>query len=99
VCTVGSLGVVVLPSGKQQAIHVPAAKLDGPVVDTTGAGDCFTGYLIAGFLELGAGDPAVLSAEQLEEVVKVAVRAAGICVTRSGASESIPSRQELAASA
>ncbi|THH32869.1 hypothetical protein EUX98_g1347 [Antrodiella citrinella] len=96
VCTLGSLGVVVLPARTDaEAIYVPAAKLAGPVVDTTGAGDCFAGYLVAGFLERGHQDPVGLSAAELEGVVKVAVKAAGMCVTRHGASGSIPSRREL----
>ncbi|KAH8102029.1 Ribokinase-like protein, partial [Cristinia sonorae] len=51
VCTLGSLGVMVLPSGSVKAIYVPALKLNRPVVDTTGAGDCFTGYFVAGFMK------------------------------------------------
>lgn len=55
VCTLGSEGVItLLTSG--ESFHVPAAKLDGPVKDTTGAGDCFTGYLVAGLMESASNE-------------------------------------------
>ena len=34
-------------------MHIPAAELRGAVRDTTGAGDCFTGYFVQGLMELG----------------------------------------------
>ena len=34
-------------------MHFPAAELRGAVCDTTGAGDCFTGYFVQGLMELG----------------------------------------------
>lgn len=57
VCTLGAHGVIALipalsPSGSVDVLYLPAAHLQGPVVDTTGAGDCFTGYLIAGLMEI-----------------------------------------------
>lgn len=49
VCTLGSQGVIaLLMTG--DTLYVPAAKLNGPVRDTTGAGDCFTGYFVAGLM-------------------------------------------------
>ena len=57
VCTLGARGVVALiPTLSSQGLgddllYAPAARLQGDVVDTTGAGDCFTGYLIAGLME------------------------------------------------
>lgn len=57
VCTLGALGVLALvPSlnvsaNEAKILYMPAARLDGSVVDTTGAGDCFTGYFIAGLME------------------------------------------------
>ena len=53
--------------------------------DTTGAGDTYTGYFIAGITE---GMP-------LDECMKRASRAAAIAVTRPGAAESIPRKDEL----
>jgi ribokinase len=40
--------------------HLPAAKLERPLKDTTGAGDCFAGYFAAGLMR----------GEELEEVLK-----------------------------
>lgn len=56
VCTLGSVGLVAFVSLAQdagkKALYLPSAKLDGPVVDTTGAGDCFTGYFVSGLMGL-----------------------------------------------
>ncbi len=54
-------------------------------VDTTAAGDTYTGYFIAGLTE---GKP-------LRTCMKEASRAAAIAVTRPGAAGSIPWRKEL----
>lgn len=56
-----------------------------PVVDTTGAGDTYTGYFLAG-LALG---------KTPEESVVRATLAAGISVTRAGAAASVPLREEV----
>ncbi len=58
-----------------------------PVVDTTAAGDTFTGYLIAG-LQLG---------ENPEMAMDHAARAAAIAVSRPGAAPSVPTRKEMEA--
>jgi ribokinase len=68
---------------RKQQIHVAAPKVDA--VDTTAAGDTFIGYLLAG---LALEKP-------IEVVLETACRAAALCVTRPGAAESIPTRQEL----
>ena len=54
-------------------------------VDSTGAGDTFTGYFVAGF---AAGKP-------LTECLELACRAAAISVTRPGAASSIPQLHEV----
>lgn len=54
-------------------------------VDTTAAGDCFTGFFLA---ELIAGKPA-------SAALKTAAIASGINVSRKGASPSIPTRAEV----
>ncbi|NLG13985.1 MAG: ribokinase [Lentisphaerae bacterium] len=54
-------------------------------VDTTAAGDTFTGYFLA---ELTRGS-------ELKAALDVASRAASIAVTRAGAMDSIPFRKEL----
>jgi len=54
-------------------------------VDTTAAGDTFTGYFLAGLAE---GLP-------MEQVLRRSAKAASICVTRPGAVPSIPYRDEV----
>lgn len=68
-----------------RTLRVGAMKVEA--VDTTAAGDTFTGYFLA---SRARGEPA---AEALSE----AAAAAALCVTRSGAAPSIPTRAELAA--
>jgi len=59
ICTLGSVGLVAFVSlaqdGGKKAFYLPSAKLDGPVVDTTGAGDCFTGYFVSGLMGMKQG--------------------------------------------
>jgi ribokinase len=53
VCTLGAAGVLVVQAGhKGQVVYRPAGKLLNPLRDTTGAGDCFTGYFVAGLMRL-----------------------------------------------
>lgn len=54
-------------------------------VDTTAAGDTFTGYFIAG----------ILRGKTVQEAMDMAARAASIAVTRSGAASSIPTIDEV----
>ncbi len=54
-------------------------------VDTTAAGDTFTGYFLAG-LQRGMAIPAIL---------KMSAKASAIAVTRNGAVQSIPTRDEV----
>ena len=54
-------------------------------VDSTAAGDCFTGFFLA---DLIAGKPA-------KDALKTAAIASGISVSRKGASPSIPTRAEV----
>lgn len=82
VLTLGKQGMIYC--GSQEQFHVPATNV-GPVVDTTAAGDTFTGYFLA-LKERGA---------TAREAALVASRAAGIAVTRKGASISIPRLDEV----
>ncbi|WP_070378397.1 ribokinase [Rhodococcus sp. WMMA185] len=65
-------------------VHVPACTVIAE--DTTAAGDTFVGYLAASLL----ADPGDLVA-----AMKLATRASALTVTRSGAMESIPHREEV----
>ena len=53
ICTLGALGVIAVIPTLMHPIYMPAARVsdDTGVCDTTGAGDCFTGYLVAGLME------------------------------------------------
>lgn len=67
----------------EEKYFVPAMKVEA--VDTTAAGDTYTGYFLAG---LAAGDSVKASMER-------ATRAAAITVSRPGAAGSIPLAREL----
>ena len=54
-------------------------------VDTTAAGDTFTGYFLSGLIE-GMDIPSIL---------KMSAKASSIAVTRNGAVQSIPFKQEV----
>ncbi|EMD36852.1 hypothetical protein CERSUDRAFT_83888 [Gelatoporia subvermispora B] len=100
VCTLGPSGVIALLPGvpapeAAEPLCIPAAKLRGPVKDTTGAGDCFTGYLVAGLMELHESGESVHSGYNALRCLRRAVEAAGLCVQKRGAMESIPLRNEL----
>lgn len=73
ICTLGSVGLIAFVSLAQgagkSALYLPAAKLDGPVVDTTGAGDCFTGYFVSGLMDTRQGRK-----EDLVEVLNMSVK-------------------------
>lgn len=81
VYTRGSKGASVYAEGK--VFHQEAVRVN--VVDTTGAGDTFTGYFIAAFAE----------GMDVASALMLAVNASGISVTRQGASVSIPLRAEV----
>ena len=66
-----------------QVYHQPIFKVKA--VDTTAAGDTFTGYFLAGLAE---GMP-------IPDVLKMSAKASSIAVTRAGAVPSIPLRAEV----
>lgn len=82
---------VVITLGAKGALWVGAAgerHFEAPKVtpvDTTGAGDTFTGYLVAG-LEQGL---------EMAEAITLAQKAASVMVTRLGTADVIPARDEL----
>ncbi len=84
VITLGARGA--LFDGPGGAAFVPAFRA-GPVVETTGAGDAFNGAFAVALAE-GRGPG---------WAVRFACAAAGISVTRSGTSQSMPNRTEVEA--
>lgn len=81
VLTLGKEGSVLLRNGevyKQKAFSVPA-------VDTTAAGDTFTGYFVAGLCR----------GMDTSEVLRRASAASAIAVSRKGAASSIPTYDEV----
>lgn len=85
VITLGSKGARWLQPRLGTDHLVPARKVDA--VDTTGAGDTFTGYLIAG---LDRGLP-------MEQALSMASDAAALMVTRRGTADVIPDLAEVQA--
>lgn len=71
--------------GVDGSVHVPAYNVTP--VDTTGAGDTFTGYVLAG---LDRGQP-------MEQALKMASKAAALMVMRHGTADVIPDLTEVQA--
>lgn len=82
VLTLGKHGV--LYDGEGTRFRLPICDMGAPV-DTTAAGDTFTGYFIALKTQ---GESNLRAAE-------IASKAAGIAVTKQGAAPSIPTRDEV----
>lgn len=76
IVTKGGKGASLFQNGHETAF--PAIKVEP--VDTTGAGDTFTGYVLAG---LDRGMP-------VEQAINLATKAAAIMVTRKGTADVIP---------
>ena len=85
---------IVLTLGKDGAVYADGEeRFFQPIfpvkaVDTTAAGDTFTGYFLAGLAE-GMAIP---------EILKMSAKASSIAVSRAGAVPSIPYRDEVMAS-
>lgn len=83
---------ILLTLGAQGAVYLGRDNIEYccgiyevPVVDTTAAGDTFTGYFLAGIIKNG----------QIQDSLEQASIASGIAVSRKGASPSIPYREEV----
>ncbi|WP_077489688.1 ribokinase [Sinomonas mesophila] len=88
VVTLGAGGAVVLDAGAPAGQRVvPIAPLRVEAVDTTGAGDAFTGALAA---RLAAGDP-------LAEAARYAAVVAALATTAKGTQAAYPLRDEVLA--
>jgi len=83
--TRGAGGVNWIESDLGRIVTIPAPEV--VAVDTTGAGDTFAGYLVAG-LAVGVAP---------ERALRQALGAAAISVTRPGASGAIPTAAQVAA--
>ena len=81
VLTLGEHGSEYIGGGER--FHVDAVKVNA--VDTTGAGDTFTGYFLAG----------VVGGLSVRNAMERASCAAAIAVTRRGAAEAVPLKEEL----
>jgi ribokinase len=64
-------------------LHQPIYQVKA--VDTTAAGDTFTGFFIG----------AIISGEATDKALDIASKASAITVTREGAGSSIPTRDEV----
>ena len=83
--TLGRLGSIVYRVGNGEIETIRQKAFSVPTVDTTAAGDTFTGFFIGGLTE----------EMPLETCMRRASMAAAICVTRPGAAGSIPTREEV----
>ncbi|MBN1131930.1 MAG: ribokinase [Bacteroidales bacterium] len=81
IITLGHQGSVLVTEGLTR--HFPALKVEA--VDTTGAGDIFSGGLLA----------SLVKNKSMEESIEYATCAAGIATTVLGVIESIPSPEEV----
>ncbi|MBV8352978.1 MAG: bifunctional hydroxymethylpyrimidine kinase/phosphomethylpyrimidine kinase, partial [Verrucomicrobia bacterium] len=83
VVTLGPRGVMFSEGKTLEFVEAPKVR----AVDTTGAGDCFVGWLGVGIAE----------GLQLPTAIERACKAASIAVTRAGAQDGMPYRDEVVA--
>lgn len=81
VLTLGGDGAIY--ADKDVRYHQPIFKVEA--VDTTAAGDTFTGYFLTGIIE----------GMEIPDILKMSAKASSIAVTRQGAVPSIPYRKEV----
>ena len=81
VLTLGKNGAIYAENGK--TYYQPIFKVQA--VDTTAAGDTFTGYFLAGLVD----------GMEIPDILKMSAKASSIAVTRAGAVPSIPYRKEV----
>ncbi|MCP1167625.1 ribokinase [Limimaricola litoreus] len=87
VVTLGAAGCDWIETRTGARHHVDAPQVEA--VDTTGAGDTFTGYLLAGLSE----------GLEMRAALELATRAGALKVGRHGAADAIPTREEVARAA
>ena len=71
--------------GFLRAVEIHQPIIDYPVVDTTAAGDTFIGYYLCSFI----------NGMSVRESLYYASKASGIAVSRPGAMQSVPLREEV----
>jgi len=82
---------VVLTLGRSGSVYISPKKVfhqsafSVPNVDTTAAGDTFTGYFIA----------AISAGEEAEKAMRMASAASALAVSQNGAASSIPDRNAV----
>lgn len=81
VMTVGEKGAYFIKDGT--AIHEPALRVNA--IDTTAAGDTFTGFFLAVYLNTG----------DAKKALQIATKASSITVQGKGAAQSIPTMADL----
>ncbi|WP_322867230.1 ribokinase [Aquicoccus sp. G2-2] len=81
--TDGARGATWHDQTSKEALHVPAFPVTP--VDTTGAGDCFIGYAVAGLNE----------GMSPEQALRLATAASALQVQRPGTADAIPARAEV----
>jgi len=98
ICTLGAEGVMWAVDGQGAEVgKLPAGKLEKGVKDTTGAGDCFLGYLTAGLMRGETLEEALQNCLAVSVLRYYIVReradgkACAICVENEGAMDSMPS--------
>ena len=81
ILTVGSLGSYSICG--ETVIHQEAYRVEA--VDTTAAGDTFTGFYLA----------SILRGEKVNNALRIAAKASSITVTKEGAAKSIPTLEQV----
>ncbi|PLW08955.1 hypothetical protein PCANC_19340 [Puccinia coronata f. sp. avenae] len=98
VITLGSRGSLLafrFSSELWLGFHTPPSPGKRPVINTTGAGDCFTGFLVAELIRLGTEIPVDQLLPRLKESLQLASQAARLCVENHGTIDSYPSLREV----
>jgi len=90
IITMGEKGAYVSANGK--SVIVNGIKTN--VVDTTGAGDCFMGAFLYSLTSSGKR-PEDLFESDLKEYASFANKAASVCVSRRGAINAMPTKEEV----
>ena len=81
VLTLGKKGLIY----RDENTKIKMDALEVKSIDTTGAGDTFIGYFVAGLAQ----------EESIEKCLQMGVKASALCVGCQGAADSIPTREEV----